>query len=383
MNMQKMLGILVGCGLLAVACGSESNQTDQVNGGTGGSSQAGASGQAGTSATAGGAGASGSVSQLPLKGKEGPSCADGLDCEGTSCCENLLVPGGRFMQGRSLKGTDALKNAPPYFDYELPEHPVDVPAFYMDKFEVTNGRWRKFAETHAGWHPEEGQGAHPQIPETGWRASWNQDLEFVYSKYEPPKQYFGCEIPFYQKVEEYQTHPINCIGWQKAQAFCISEGGRLPTSAEWEFAAAGGEENRLYPWGKEEPNSSRALFLCGGELSQECFLQRDKYGLRSSGASKFGHIDLAGNSTELTLDVPVGDWYKKIDGTSIQDATAWDPDSPTRVTMGGNLANQIEDMRSVRRQSTKTYFVGFRCVYDVPLIWMLFCKGSCYETWST
>ena len=94
--------------------------------------------------------------------------------------------------------------------------------------------------------------------------------------------------------------PINCVDWYMAQAFCIWDGGRLPTEAEWNFAAAGGDEQRVYPWSMPADStmidSTYAVYDPGAILAP---------GSKSTtGDGRFGHADLAGNVYEW-----VQDWY--------------------------------------------------------------------------
>jgi hypothetical protein len=66
-----------------------------------------------------------------------------------------------------------------------------------------------------------------------------------------------------------ETRAINCVNWYKAFAFCLWDGGRLPTEAEWEYAAAGGDQNRRYPWGSAVPaqDAALAVYGCFGDCS--------------------------------------------------------------------------------------------------------------------
>ncbi len=97
-----------------------------------------------------------------------------------------------------------------------------------------------------------------------------------------------------------ENKPINCLDWYTAFAFCVWNGGRLPTEAEWNYAAAGGSEQRYYPW--SSPPSYTAIdddhaVYCGGT----CSLQN--VGSRSPrGDGRWGQADLGGNAWEWTLD---------------------------------------------------------------------------------
>jgi formylglycine-generating enzyme required for sulfatase activity len=105
--------------------------------------------------------------------------------------------------------------------------------------------------------------------------------------------------------------PINCVNWYEAYAFCIWDGGFLPSEAEWEYAAAGGNRQRQYPWGTTFPsdiNNRYAIFGCNypsGPMDGGCdasVANIAPVGTPLLGAGYWSHLDLAGNVMELTLD---------------------------------------------------------------------------------
>jgi formylglycine-generating enzyme required for sulfatase activity len=116
-----------------------------------------------------------------------------------------------------------------------------------------------------------------------------------------------------------ESLPISCVKWHWACAFCIWDGGRLPTEAEWNYAAAGGNEQRVFPWGSAQPNDSSAVYCSwlAGELpdgdplrdgGDRCFGSPRPgvpapVGSKSpNGDGRWGHADLAGNLWEWTRD---------------------------------------------------------------------------------
>jgi formylglycine-generating enzyme required for sulfatase activity len=103
---------------------------------------------------------------------------------------------------------------------------------------------------------------------------------------------------------------MNCLNWYIANAFCTWDGGRLPTEAEWNYAAAGGNEQRLYPWGPSEPANDAALavFDCnyGGNGDGLCvdITNIAPVGSVTAGNGRWGQADLAGSMAEW-----VADWW--------------------------------------------------------------------------
>jgi formylglycine-generating enzyme required for sulfatase activity len=170
------------------------------------------------------------------------------------------------------------------------------------------------------------------------------------------------------------AHPINCVAWPMADNFCKKRGARLPTEAEWEFAARGAGQ-RKYPWG-DEPPGPKFLNACG----KECAAWGDAHGDRHptmyadddgwvgtapvgsflAGASADGVLDLAGNVWEW-----VADWY----GPYTEDAVT-DPKGPAagtlRAVRGGDFfAHEPEWIRPAYRWKTDpeafNHAIGFRC----------------------
>lgn len=175
-----------------------------------------------------------------------------------------------------------------------------------------------------------------------------------------------------------EKHPVNCVDWQMAVSFCEAQKKRLPTSAEWEFAARG-PDGRVYPWGDEAPDESR-LNACGaeclawgkkaGEQVKAMYTGDDKFahtapvGSFPKGASRYGLLDVVGNVWEWTYD-----WDGKYVAAAESDPKG-PPKGDERVVRGGAWNGAFPTwVRPSFRYSfppeTKSHAVGFRCAKDL------------------
>lgn len=213
-----------------------------------------------------------------------------------------LVPAGSFRMGST--------NGPVN---EQPEHPVFVDAFYMDLYEITNGQ---FAECLNG-----GVCTRSGSPAGG------------------------------------DDHPVVNISWDQAQAYCSWAGKRLPTEAEWEYAA-GGPDDRVWPWGNE---FDAALSAASAPSTQPV-------GSYPDGVSPFGIFDMAGNVVEWVADVYVADFFANSSPLNpLATGTA-----SQRVYRGGSYGNTdgsfyTTSRRYIQSRSFADTDVGFRCALDAPV----------------
>jgi formylglycine-generating enzyme required for sulfatase activity len=262
------------------------------------------------------------------------------------------------MMGRSNDGSDAYARGE---DDERPEHEVTVSAFYLDKYEVTVGRFRAFVESGT-WVPADGAGAHPLIQGTGWQSVWDDELPAALTGTGSWNDVLACtsEVTWTADGSADETLPIVCVNWYEAMAFCVWDGGRLPTEAEWEYAAAGGNENRLYPWGSTAPAGDCVLANW-----RSCAINGVRsVGLSPAGAGRWGHSDLAGNVFERTFDWYESNWYLQA-GASTQNACNV-ADATTRTMRGGSFANNADGLRAAARDSGyapwyRGNYLGLRC----------------------
>jgi formylglycine-generating enzyme required for sulfatase activity len=265
------------------------------------------------------------------------------------------VPAGVFLQGSPDSDADALSD-------EKPERAVTVSSYALDKFEVTVGRFRKFVQ---GWDYKPlpgGAGAHPRIAGSGWNSAWNRRLPANSATLESSLSCAKTATWTPDALKE--SLPINCVSWYEAFAFCAWDGGRLPTEAEWEYAAAGGDMNRKYPWGSTAPTNTLAVYDCGyGGTPNICYASDiAPVGSTPLGAGRWQHEDLAGSMYEWALDA-----YDEYPGVGSKDY-ADTQDAPIRTIRGGSWGNVAGLLRSAFRLfTTSSYrynYYGFRCARE-------------------
>jgi formylglycine-generating enzyme required for sulfatase activity len=238
----------------------------------------------------------------------------------SSCCESPVVTGGTFYRSYDL-GSDAA--------YPDMTNPATVSTFRLDRFEISVGRFRQFVVAGMGTQerpPSAGDGAHPLIAQSGWDPAWNSNLV---AKTSDLTAALSCDATATWTVSSgaNETLPITCITWYEAAAFCAWDGGFLPTEAEWNYAAAGGSEQRAYPW--SNPASSLTIDCSYADYAGSTGFCVPGAGITvlpvgtdsPRGDGVWGQSDLAGNVWELVLDwsgtypLPCADCADLVTGT--------------------------------------------------------------------
>lgn len=294
------------------------------------------------------------------------SCADLEPTCGSSgnqdCCSSAIVTGGTFFRGND------------------PNYPATLSDFRLDRYEVTVGRFRKFLSAYSQNMIAAGSGRNPNdASDPGWDTAWNAMLPVDDSAL---RTAISCSLTWTSTTGPNENHPMNCVNWYEANAFCTWDGGRLPSEAEWNYAAAGGSEQRTYPWGASEPDCSYANYSGAGPPDYYCVWVpgpnaiSEVGSLSPKGDGKWGQADLAGNLEEWVLD-----WYANpygqvpcVDCANTSGAPPWCsyPDAPWcndpalyRVMRGGDLAvnesGLLTSYRELTFPDTRNNITGFRC----------------------
>jgi sulfatase modifying factor 1 len=250
-----------------------------------------------------------------------------------SCCTSLAVAAGTFCRTYDPATPDGgFEVAADGGPIGLAD-PATVSGFRLDKYEVTVGRFRQFVTylMAGGSLPGEGSGKHTYVngglglaaitsPGTsvGYEQGWSVGKDDNVFPFAPrplsdptlPEVIDSTELScgglgtWTESASGNETLPINCVDWYEAYAFCIWDGGFLPTAAEWEYAAAGGSAQLEYPWGTVAPGVANqyAIFGCYYGDAGSCDLA--PVGTASLGVGPWGQVDLAGNVSEWSLDAP-------------------------------------------------------------------------------
>jgi serine/threonine-protein kinase len=224
----------------------------------------------------------------------------------------VYVPAGELRMGSEVDDHLAVPD-------EKPRHVVHVDAFWMDRTEVTNAQYRQCVDA--------GACSAPQSIESLTRASYHDNPEF-------------------------DAYPVVYVTWHQARAYAEWVGGRLPTEAQWEYAARG-PGGTIYPWGNGA--AREPLLNCCDRVGDTT-----EVGSYPDGASWCGALDMAGNVWEWTSSLRAAYPYDGNDGRENLDAKG------ARVVRGGSFVNNFRSVRSAYRWRYDSghwrWIVGFRVV---------------------
>jgi len=310
-----------------------------------------------------------------------PTTTDALSCagpggttmtcasDGTGCCASPEIPGGTYDRTYTNTGDGGVGGT----------EPATVSGLRLDEYSVTVGRFREYVNAWsagAGYTPAAGSGKHthlnggkglansatPGAYEPGWATADNASVV-------PTDAASACNNPAYatwtSAIGPNERLPINCVTWWEAYAFCIWDGGFLPTEAEWEYAAAGGSEQLEYAWGAAAPTSDAyAVYGCnypGGD-SGGCTTTASiaPVGFATLGVARWGQLDLIGNMEQWTLDAYTATYPAPcVDCANLPDESTVTARTVRGTYFGSSDLNPW--LRNDRPVPGRYYGVGIRC----------------------
>jgi formylglycine-generating enzyme required for sulfatase activity len=253
----------------------------------------------------------------------------------------VYVPGGEFKMGSDDGGDYALQLCSEYrsdcerewFEDERPVRTVALDGFWIDRTEVTNGQYRQCV----------GAGTCDPPPRIG---SYTRDT------------YYDDSV--------YDEHPVVWVAWHQAAGYCAWAGARLPTEAEWEYAARG-PEGWVFPWGNKFDGTR--LNYCdvncpldwADETVDDGYADTAPVGSYPGGVSWCGALDMAGNVSEWVADWYDSDYYRRLPPRN----PPGPPSGLRRVLRGGSWDLETYRVRSAYRRGplpgVTLYSWGFRC----------------------
>ena len=253
----------------------------------------------------------------------------------------VLIRGGTIDMGIN---TDEIPRFQKVFDIhntqlfqdEIPKHSVTLDDFYLDKFLVTNRQFKRFIDANVEWQRDR---IRPEIDNGNYLKHWASPETF----------------------NSHANDPVVNVNWYAAVAYCRWLGKRLPTEAEWEYAARGGR-NTIFPWGDEPADKTRANYSATGLGTTSP--------VGSFPANPYGLFDMAGSVWQFLADewkpyTPTAQKNPVAGENRFAEGDAYLQVKTRRVIRGGSFGgapvNMWVEYRDSHPPNGSREFVGFRC----------------------
>lgn len=253
----------------------------------------------------------------------------------------VRLPDGTFIMGLTDEDQFNLQTAG--------RRRVTVSSFYIDRFEVTNAEYREWLSTLSGTEREESLPDSAAFQEGASRTNFST----------------------YFYASTYDDHPVVSVSWQEARDYCEWDGKRLPTEAEWEYAARSGRVGGVYPWSGFSPQDRYGRFLANynpGRQGQAADGYAFTAPVASYPGSRWGLHDMAGNVAEWVRDAYTPT-YSELSGL---DPVYTDPDENRHVVRGGSWSSTAFEIgvgfRDFQEEDNPSPRIGFRCAADISQI---------------
>lgn len=307
----------------------------------------------------------------------------------------VFIPGGEFSMG-GVNPVGITEGGREEMDDARPVHRVKLDAFYMDEHEVTNAQFAEFVKATGYLTVAEKTPTKEEFPDAP-----EENLVAGSVVFSPP----GEKVPLddfyrwwqYVKGADWR-HPLGPgsdligkddlpvvhVAWEDAAAYAKWAGKRLPTEAEWEFAARGGESGNLYPWGNQfrPENKWMANSFQGSFPNEDAAIDGYKgiAPVKKFAPNKYGLYDMAGNVWEWCADWYRHDYYTTLSTAPVSvnpsgPSDSFDPAEPgvaKKVQRGGSYlctdqycTRYMVGTRGKGESSSATNHIGFRCVKEV------------------